>query len=79
MLSDSLSAVTAHQDDRDLHPHTVWSLRNGRPCCAKALTTSCECLQSFVCERHGRHCFGPHEWESRFRSVDEESNHVAAR
>ena len=59
---DPLSELTAHQDDSQLDGNTLWLLRNGRTCCTRARFVECSCLHSMACERHGRHCFGPHDW-----------------
>ena len=74
---EQLSEITAHQDE-ELHPHTRWSLRQGRPCCARAATVACNCLQSFTCPRHGRHCFGPHDWTQFYREESDGDHRSAA-
>ena len=70
-LVDPLSQVTAHQDDSHLSGNTRWLLRNGRACCVRAKLVDCDCLQSIVCDLHGRHCLGPHDWSGFFRAGDE--------
>lgn len=57
-----LDRLTAHQDNSGLCRSVQYRLTNGRECCSDAQKIECKCLLAIECDKHGKHCFGPHEW-----------------
>ena len=57
-----LDQITAYQDDSKLALSVRSRIQRHRECCDEARHVECTCMLSFVCQRHGKHCFGPHHW-----------------
>lgn len=57
-----LDRITAYQDDSKLSRIAQSRLSRHRECCDEARRVECQCLLAIECDKHGKHCFGPHRW-----------------